>query len=788
MPAAIVLLGLATLLAYANSFNAGFTLDNHIIVEQDPRLREFNGQNIQNIFTQSYWWPYEPSELYRPLATLSYNINYTWFGKADMSPAGLAASVRRLHWTNFLLHWIDAALVYLVVRRLTANLRYAFVAAGLFALHPIAAESVTNLVGRADELATLGVLSGYLCYLRATSVDGLYRVPWMLGLAVSALFAMLSKESGLMLVPLLPLHDFLFRWPKLTGTWRDRLVPSLKQWWKFFCDGYYVIIPALLIWVGMRVYLVLNSPLYAEFFVDNPIAHAPQPQAFLTAVKVLGRYVAMMVVPSSLSCDYSYNAVPLYGDDAPFWEDLQSWVALGVIALLLTLAWRRRRTQPLIALGVFYFFVALLPTSNLLIRIGSIMAERFLYSALLGFCLVAAPVLLAFGEDIAARLKAPPVWAPWAVFAVPAFALGLLGVRTFARNADWQNDYTLWRSAVHAQPESFKVHKGYAFELWRKQQDETGIDATIARAEIGVAVLDSHPLPPPRQDNTLFNDLGAYYIRKAEYLAARNELGEARRYYLKSVGIMQRSRNVDSFANESSRRARIRRNETITKIPNVIIGVSAVCALALLGFAWYRREELFAAAFGVTSAAGVATAGFLVVHFGAFTPVDVGDVGNFNVHCLLATAYTRLGQLPEAEQAAVYARHLAPAEAQTHELVGDVLLAEGKPDEAAISYISALICRNDYASSWTKLRTLYEANNIKPVPIINTPTGPQLDVSNAMVRTHVTKACVNVYQQLVSIKLTREAEAFRLRAINDYKCPPELFAKSAPEPAKPEQK
>ena len=50
--------------------------------------------------------------------------------------------------------------------------------------------------------------------------------------------------------------------------------------------------------------------------------------------------------------------------------------------------------------GIWFFLMALLPTSNLLIPIGSIMAERFLYLPSIGFCVVAAHALLLEASDI----------------------------------------------------------------------------------------------------------------------------------------------------------------------------------------------------------------------------------------------------------------------------------------------------------------------------------------------------------------------------------------------------
>ena len=209
MPVAMLFLALLALLAYANSFQAEFTLDNALVIGRDIRLREWTAQNLHLIFTENYWYPSFPSRLCRPLTTLTYALNWSVIGGGS-DPFGY-------HVFNLVLHVLNAALVLLVVRRLTGRPWVAMLAAAIFTVHPVATESVTNIVGRADELVTLWMLLGFWCYLRATATTRAARAAWLVGLGLTAFPAMFSKESGIMLVALLPLYDFIFRWPGLAG-------------------------------------------------------------------------------------------------------------------------------------------------------------------------------------------------------------------------------------------------------------------------------------------------------------------------------------------------------------------------------------------------------------------------------------------------------------------------------------------------------------------------------------------------------------------------------------------
>jgi len=50
-------LGALLLIFYANSFSAGLTFDNNVLIAQDPRLRVLDYDHLRQIFTNNYWWP-----------------------------------------------------------------------------------------------------------------------------------------------------------------------------------------------------------------------------------------------------------------------------------------------------------------------------------------------------------------------------------------------------------------------------------------------------------------------------------------------------------------------------------------------------------------------------------------------------------------------------------------------------------------------------------------------------------------------------------------------------------
>jgi tetratricopeptide (TPR) repeat protein len=475
----LVAIGLcaAALLAYANSFGAGFALDNKALILEDPRVRQATPQNLDLILQHTYWWPHGEAGLYRPITTLSYLFNYAVLGNRDR-PAGY-------HWLNFLLHAGNVLLVFFLVSRLIREFWPPVFAAALWAVHPVLTESVTNIAGRADLLAAAAVLGGFLLYLKSTESAGWRRRAWLAGLMAATAIGVFSKESGVVIPGVIALYECTF--------WRER-----KQA-RGLLLGCLATVPPIAFMLVRRAQVLAASPPAAIPFVDNPIVGSAFRSGRLAAVQVMARYLWLTIWPVRLSSDYSYPQIPVPAGG------LQGWLAgiamLGVVLAVLVLYglnWR-----------AFFFagfaFVTFLPVSNLLFPIGTIMAERFLYLPSVGLvvCLVLAV------RGICGRMglaRAAP-----AVVCLVAVAFT---VRTWARNADWQDDVTLARSAVEACPRSFKAHKILAAALLASDPGHSNIDAVIDQASRSVALLDSLP--------DRLNDAAAYRMAGAAYLLKGN--------------------------------------------------------------------------------------------------------------------------------------------------------------------------------------------------------------------------------------------------------------------------
>lgn len=497
------------LAAFHNAFIGGMVFDSSVIIPLDHRLRGESFAAFLEIFTQGYWYPALLSDLYRPVTTLSYFFNYTVLG-AGTEPA-------TYHALNLALHAANAALVHALALRLRAGTAGALLAGALFAAHPLATEAVTNIVGRADLLATLFTLGGLLAWLRAA--DGPRSGFWIACTGVCGLLAAFSKETGIALAPLLVLASAV-RGGGVAAVVRDRVLHR----------GLLALAPTLALFAWARWHFAPFAPIPEQIYTDNPLLGLGWLEARLTALRVLFGYVVHWFWPSTFRADASFDDLPLAGRDAGI--ALQGVLAGVAWAALLALAWCARRRFPAVALGVAGSFVALLPVSNLLILIGSIRAERFTYLPSVGWSL-AVGALLAWGTAwLAARVGGNVLprlrWAWWLPAGAWILALATLAQ---ARSVDWRSELDLWRAEVLRGSRSGKARLNLAVALSRTYPDrEEALQEALRQLDELDAIQARVTFPGALPSTSLVAERGFVAERLARLREAAGDAAGATRY------------------------------------------------------------------------------------------------------------------------------------------------------------------------------------------------------------------------------------------------------------------
>ncbi len=692
LPVAAGLLALVCVLAFWNSFRAEFLLDNQTLILNDPRLRAVAWQNVQQILTHDYWWPALNSDLFRPLTTISYWFNYSVLGSGG-DPAGY-------HAVNLLLHWLNATLVFALVRSVSRAPWLSLVVAAVWASHPLTVEAVTNVVGRADQLAALSILGGLLLYRQCLAASGRQRIICLVALGGTYLAGVFSKENAVVLPALMLLHDVAF--PIEVG---PNSVTAARRWLARVWPAYMSVLPGLVLLLWARWVLFHNAARAVQFASDNPIAIAPLLPGVMTAIKVIGYYLALCVWPATLSCDYSFNQITVFGGTLAAGQDLHAWLALAVvigIGVAAFLSWRRHRAAVFL-LG--FAAIALLPTSNLLMPIGTIMAERLMYLPLVGVAAAAVMALAAVGQWTSARRPALAERIRVGGAVVSVIVIAALMIRTSARNEDWTSSLRLWSSAERATPDSIKVLRGLARATMDADPSGGHVDQAIEIASRGQRILDEHPLPLFHMPAALFADLGHYRSRKADVLDAGGQRASALVERNQALDLLKSAELIDREINRQGRE---------------------------------RLQQR------------------------GLLPEQIHDMGLPVIYRDLASAYLATGDPARAVATLAYLQHLQPASDDAHytrgvaegamasaeNARGDQAQAQAHLNEAAINLIEAVLLNPGNDAAWQTLAQVYGLLAASPAAVLTTNGRSLLNMEHPLVPAHQREAGERLVRQL----------------------------------------
>ena len=186
---------LIAIAVYLPAFNADFTLDDVPIIEENAYIKSID--KIPAIWTSHYWAgkvDANDTGLYRPLTLTTYNLQYAISGD---SPAAF-------HILNILLHALVCLVLFKMTSLLFGDYRLAVIAGLLYAVHPIHSEAVAGIVGRAEILAALFMLTSMISYHHWRMTG---QLKWMLALLISTFAAITSKEHGFLIPSLLTLQE-----------------------------------------------------------------------------------------------------------------------------------------------------------------------------------------------------------------------------------------------------------------------------------------------------------------------------------------------------------------------------------------------------------------------------------------------------------------------------------------------------------------------------------------------------------------------------------------------------
>jgi tetratricopeptide (TPR) repeat protein len=424
----VLILLLFGLVAYENSFFASFYLDDVRQILQNDAI--VNLSNIGAILSYS-------RQEFLPYLTLA--VNYQISGLDPLT----------YHILNFFIHYGAAIFFYLLCVEtwntpalqggppMVSKQLAAFIAAGIFLLHPLQTESVTYVIQRTESMAGMFYLATLYFYVRARMAGKPnIALGYFLLAVVAAFCSAFSKATAVTLPVMIATYELFFFKTSFKDLLRRKMILIL-------------LIPA-----GVVVSHVLKPLIQKGFFYDPGIAFTRK-QYILTQLSVLLTYLRLFFWPANQNIDWDYPLASQFFVPKP----IASFLILLVLVVLAVLAFRRFR---LVSLGIVGFFITLAPTSSI-IPLHDVIFEHRMYLAVAFLAMGVVQILLWSLSRVGKTSTATKGMA--FTVAIVALTVGLTSI-TYGRNQVWVSGVSLWKDTVQKSPNKARPHNNYGRALY----------------------------------------------------------------------------------------------------------------------------------------------------------------------------------------------------------------------------------------------------------------------------------------------------------------------------------
>src|SRR6266852_2832549 len=427
-----LILCILTILVYRPVSHGGFIWDDDAYVTENALLTAPDG-------LRRIWFSLDAPSQYFPLVYTAFRIER---GLWDLNPTGY-------HWVNLLLHVANALLVWRLLVRL--KVPGAWLAAAIFALHPVQVESVAWITERKNVLMGFFFLLTLLAWI--AFVDERTKRPWRFyGLALILYALALSAKTT---ACILPAALLLILWSQKKPINKRRL----NQ-----------VVPFLIMGIGMGLLAVwwerYHQGTRGVLFALGPI------ERLLIASRAVWFYLSKLIWPSNLTFIYpKWNISPAYPLD-------YAWLLTGIV-LCAVIYFMRRYVGRSVEVAAAFFVATLSPVLGFIMLYTfryTFVADHYQYLACIGpIALVSAGVV-----SLADVLKQSRPLVRSAALCVVA----VLAVLTWRQATMYADIEALWRTTLVRNPGCWMAHNNLGIVLFQKGQTDEAIGHYRATLEM----------------------------------------------------------------------------------------------------------------------------------------------------------------------------------------------------------------------------------------------------------------------------------------------------------------
>lgn len=435
-PVHIIMIGILSILIYSNTFNVPFVYEDVRNISDNPLIKDssllLNSIKSFGLLLSN-----------RITGLVSFNLNYRIH----------KLNVPGYHAVNIGIHMINSILIYYLIVLIYKSpfLRsyipktniflpqiHAFLAAAIFAVHPVQTEAVTYIVQRYNLLVALFMLCSLITYIKMISSDSrAKKIAYCIMSVLSLFLAAKSKEVAF----LLPFLVIIIHLSFYRGTLSKIIINSFI----FFVLIALIPITIFRNYVGILGELGILTSVTPDdamrLNTTSPIYY------FFTQLSVLVTYIRLLLIPVNQTIVYDYPFYTSFFNVHVF----SSFIFLLSIILLAVYASfssdnKDRPLMRLAAAGIFWYFLFLLP--HTLIPSNDLVIEHRLYFPSIGFIIFITTSAIIIAEKTSWKFALSALLAIIVIFSV----------LTFKRNMIWQSEILLWKDVVKKSPDSMRGH------------------------------------------------------------------------------------------------------------------------------------------------------------------------------------------------------------------------------------------------------------------------------------------------------------------------------------------
>lgn len=405
---------------YGNTISHGFVLDDAIVLEDNSFVKE-GIEGIPKILKNESMVGFygEQKNLvaggrYRPLSLISFAIEYELFGLNPLA----------YHLFNLFYYFISIVLIFKLLTlifkddfSIEKRILLALISSLIFLVHPLHTEVVANIKSRDEIFAFIACLSSL--YLAIRFIDT-QKKHYLLYSTLSLFFGLLSKETAITFMAIIPLTIYFFR--------KDSKRNNLLIFSSLFVVS--------LIWFFIRQQIIGSFTIdaVADNLMNDPFLHASSSEKYATIIYTLGKYLALLFFPHPLTFDYYPKHIPIL-----HFKDLKVLLSLIAYLFLIIYSIYGLIKKKIYAYGILFFGITLSISSNFIFPIGTFMSERFIYISSFGFCLIAAYWLIFDSRKLFGSYKIHQQ----IIAGITILLLVVFSIKTIHRNKAWESNLSL---------------------------------------------------------------------------------------------------------------------------------------------------------------------------------------------------------------------------------------------------------------------------------------------------------------------------------------------------------